>query len=438
MPGQRILQIFHFRICAEAPQETAPPYSARPNAERFGMEVNMSDKQHSPQKPGHKKLSAGSPPVDDGLLEDEFLWDEVEEPRRETRASKARRPGRGKSSSGARRRRPARPSAVSGRKRRRGKETYVHLVLLSVIVLMFLSAAIRLIIWNIGEDSGYDPNADSSAFSTEPQDYIQPMDASLLEGHEDDGVDTIVCLGNSPFSDERGSGGLADLIAQKCNATVYNCAFPNSYLSMKYQEYSDSYPLDAFSLYLVTASFCGGDFTLMQHAADLISEDADNTREALDTLTGLDFSTVDMIVIMYDLNDYMDDRPVMDENNDINLLTWNGALNASIQLIQQTYPYIRIVVLSPSYGQFTDESGELINADIVDFGNGALPDYVLHEIDVAMANGVSILDNYYGSVTELDAAECLTDGYHLNGNGREKIAQRFAELIFLVNKEGGS
>ena len=38
-----------------------------------------------------------------------------------------------------------------------------------------------------------------------------------------------------------------------------------------------------------------------------------------------------MIVIMYDLNDYMDKRPVMDENNDINLLTWNGALNASLQ-----------------------------------------------------------------------------------------------------------
>ena len=41
-------------------------------------------------------------------------------------------------------------------------------------------------------------------------------------------------------------------------------------------------------------------------------------------------SKVDMIVIMYDLNDYKDKRPVMDENNDINLLTWDGALNASI------------------------------------------------------------------------------------------------------------
>lgn len=65
-----------------------------------------------------------------------------------------------------------------------------------------------------------------------------------------------------------------------------------------------------------------------------------------------------MIVIMYDLNDYKDKRPVMDENNDINLLTWDGALNASIQQIQQKYPYIRLVVMSPAYGQFEDSDGK--------------------------------------------------------------------------------
>ena len=33
----------------------------------------------------------------------------------------------------------------------------------------------------------------------------------------------------------------------------------------------------------------------------------------------------------------------------------------------------------------------MVNGDTEDFGNGVLLDYVLHEIDVAMANGVSIL-----------------------------------------------
>ena len=339
--------------------------------------------------------------------------------KRRTRHASAGRKGTGRSS--------------SGRRKQLNRSDYIHLGILAVIVLMFLIAVIRLIIWNIGEDSGYDPNADTSEFDTEPQDYIQPMDESLLAGHEDDGVETIVCLGNAPFADERGSAGLAELIAQECGAVVHNCAIPDSYLSMKYEAYSDSYPADALSLYLVTASLCGGDYTLMDYAAGLV-EDQEGTRAALDTLRSVDFSAVDMIVIIYDRNDYMDGRPVMDENNDINLITWNGALNASIQLIQQTFPHIRIVVLSPAYGQFTDENGNLINADTEDLGNGTLPDYVLHEIDVAMANGVSIIDNYYGAVSENQAAECLTDGWHLNEAGRRRIAQRFAELIFLVEK----
>ncbi len=401
----------------------------------------MTDRIRQSGKPDKTRLSGDSIlPSDDELLEDAFFPDEETASRTTDRSSRSRRSA---SSAGtARRRKTGRKrsagrsssrSSSRGKKRRRSRQDYIHLALLAVILLMFLSAAIRLILWNIGEDSGYDPNADTSEFDTEPQDYIQPMDASLLEGHEDDGINTIVCLGNAPFSDERGSAGLAEKIGEKCDATVYNCAFPDSYLSMKYTEYTDSYPQDAMSLYLVTASLCGQDFTLMEHAAGL-AEDAQGTKEALDTLKSVDFSVVDMIVIMYDLSDYMDGRPVMDENNDINLITWNGALNASIRLIQQTYPHIRIVVLSPAYGQYTDGNGNPVNPDTEDLGNGTLPDYVLHEIDVAMANGVSILDNYYGSVTENQAEECLTEGYRLNEAGRERIAQRFAEKIFLIKK----
>lgn len=96
----------------------------------------------------------------------------------------------------------------------------------------------------------------------------------------------------------------------------------------------------------------------MEHAVGLLSDKDSAYTDALETLKSVDFSKVDMIVIMYDLNDYKDKRPVMDENNDINLLTWDGALNASIQQIQQKYPYIRLVVMSPAYGQFEDSDGK--------------------------------------------------------------------------------
>lgn len=334
------------------------------------------------------------------------------------------------SGSGGEGRRPARKGAG-----RRKREAYLHYALIGVIAFLFLFALIRLALWNIGRDSGYDPDEDTSEFDMEALDYIQPLNPKLLEGHEDDGVDTIVFLGNAPFADDRGPDGLAAQIASLTGASVHNCAFPGSYLSMKNQEYTDTFPQDALSLYLTTASFCGGDYALMEHAAGLMGAQSADALEALDTLKAVDFSTVDMIVIMYDLSDYRDGRPVMDVNNDINLLTWNGALNASLQHIQQTFPHIRLVVLSPSYGQFQDQEGNMVNSDTADFGNGVLPDYVLHQIDVATANGVSILDNYYGTVTQLNCEGLLTDGFHLTREGRKRVAERFAEKIFFISQK---
>lgn len=337
-----------------------------------------------------------------------------------------------KSSGSTANKKPSSKKKKSGKKKRRSNETKLHYAIIGIIILFAIIAIVRLIVWNIGKDSGYDPNADSTEYETEALDYIQPLDPELLEGREDDGVTTIVCLGNEPFTDETGKDGLAELIAKKCDATVYNCAFPGSYISMKNQEYSDSYPQDGLSLYLVAASLCGNDYALMEYSAGKLSSGKDIAYEALDTLKSIDFETVDMIVIMYDLHDYMDERPVYDANNDINLLTWNGALNASLQIIQQTYPHIRLVVLSPTYAQYENDEGELIDCDTMDFGNGVLPDYVLHEIDVAIFNGVSILDNYYGTINEYAADDCLTDGYHLNKEGRERIAARFAKEIFYI------
>ena len=148
----------------------------------------MTDRIRQSGKPDETRLSGDSIlPSDDELLEDAFFPDEETASRTTDRSSRSRRSA---SSAGtARRRKTGRKrsagrsssrSSSRGKKRRRSRQDYIHLALLAVILLMFLSAAIRLILWNIGEDSGYDPNADTSEFDTEPQDYIQPMDASLL------------------------------------------------------------------------------------------------------------------------------------------------------------------------------------------------------------------------------------------------------------------
>ena len=73
---------------------------------------------------------------------------------------------------------------------------------------------------------------------------ILPMDSARLEGREDDGVTTILCLGNNPFSDDRDKTGLAAQIADKTGAVVYDCAFPDSSAACKFPVYNPEYTKD--------------------------------------------------------------------------------------------------------------------------------------------------------------------------------------------------
>ena len=311
-------------------------------------------------------------------------------------------------------------------RRRRRRQINGHVIFFCILGVVFLITIIRLILWNRGTDSGYDPNETTSEFDVEVLDYIQPLDPSLLKEHKDDGVTTILALGNDPFSDDRGDFGLAGLIAQKTGATVYNGAFPGSTIATKNPEYDSSYPLDGLSLYWVTASLANQNFDLME--AVVSDLDSDSASEALKTLKETNMDTVDDLVLFYDLQDYMGGRIVYDVNNLQNLNTCYGALNASIQLIQETWPHIRIFVLSPTYGTFTQGDGTEIDPSQDDLGNGTLVDYLNWQLEVSRRNGVSFVDTYYGAVT-VDDADCLTDGYHLNPEGRSRVADRFAQIL---------
>lgn len=301
-----------------------------------------------------------------------------------------------------------------------------HVIFFLVFAILLIIMVIRLAIWNRGQRTGYDPNENTTEFDVELLDYVQPLDPAVLKGREDDGVTTILALGNDPLADDRTEDGLAALIEKESGAVIYNCAFPGSTIAMKNAEYNSNYPLDGLSLYWSAAALCNQNFDLMEAVVrDLNSESAN---EALKTIKSVDLTKVDALIIMYDLQDYMGRRIVYDENNHRNLNTVYGALNATIQLFQEEYPYIRIYMLSPTYGTFTEGDGTTYDCDRDDLGNGTLVDYINWELEACRSNGITFIDNYYGAVS-MDHPDCLTDGFHLNQEGRQRVADRFMDVF---------
>lgn len=311
----------------------------------------------------------------------------------------------------------------SGKKKWNG-----HVVFFILVACLFVFAIVRLAIWNKGVDSGYDPNEDTTEFDTEPLDYIQPLNSDQLAGKPEDGITTIFCLGNSPFADNGKDNGLAKAIGERYHATVINASFPDSYQSVKYTEYNaKDFPADGISLYHVTNALVSGDFSMVDSAAAELSNEIQEQAAYLKTV---DLSTADMVVIMYDLMDYVDHRGATDPGDPANLTAYTGALYASVKRIQEKYPYIRIVVLStPASGKTID--GYYVDGDIVDLGNGTLTDYLGHEAATATSCGISFVDTYFGVINVENRDQYLVDDYHLNEAGCNAIADRLHKLIVL-------
>ena len=306
------------------------------------------------------------------------------------------------------------------KKKRKTNYTY-HLIFFAVVILLFLFAIIKFILWSKGQASDYNPNEITTEFDVETLDHIQPMDSSRFEGIEDDGVTTILCLGNSPFADDKGENGLAQTIAKKMDAIAYDGSFANSFQTMSSESSLDGLHMDGLSLYPVVSAICSNDFSIVETIASAAGETEVAT---VDMLKTLDYTKVDMLLIMYDLSDYISKRPLYNPDANYDVTTWAGSLYASLELIEKTYPHIRTIVLSmPACGKTVD--GSYVDGDKMNLGNGTLPDYLNYAVSVSIDNGVSFIDNYYGVINVENKDKYLVDEYHLNAKGIEAVADRF-------------
>lgn len=303
-----------------------------------------------------------------------------------------------------------------------------HIILLLAILLIASISVYRLVKWNQGTKlEPEDADADTSEFDIETLDMIIPMDTSRLEGYEDDGVTTILCLGNNPFSDDRSETGLAAKIARKTNAEIFDCAFPDSSAACKYPVYDPSYTKDHFNLFYVVECFRNNEFTAINSIAG--DEPDPRYQEAVDIMKTVDMSKVDIIIIMYDSTDYNNGTPSDNPDNPNDVTAFTGGLRTTLNNIRETWPYIRVFVMSPTYAQYQDENGELHNGTITDLGNGTLNHYLVKECEASIDASASFIDNYFGTINEDNYEEYMKDYMHYNEKGREKLAERIADII---------
>ena len=305
-----------------------------------------------------------------------------------------------------------------------------HLGVLILILLIAVTAIVKLIRWNKGRDSGYDPTEINTEFDTESEDYFVPLSPEAEALQKDDGVTSILLLGNGALAkDKASSDGIGNLLEQMTGGKVYDASLDRTFLSVKNTVYQEDYQTDVFSLYWIANCIASGDYTLLRDTARSWNED-EGVQDTVAMLEGLDIQSIDVITILYDYHDYEKGRLLAGPYDDTLAATCCGCLLQSIRLLQQACPQARIIVASPYFAYIEDEYGVLQPGDSYDLGQGSLADYMIAYKNIAVAADVSFIDNYFGTITVDNYETYLGDDKeHLNSEGRRVIAERIASFI---------
>lgn len=423
---------------AEKPQEEKKKTPDKPQAEKKkSADKPQAEKKKTAEKPqAEKKKAAEVPDEEDG---DGICFVELE-PVSGGRKSPAEAGTPDPAHNRKEQDRPRTPQRVQrGEKPQpmphedepeRAKRLPLHLILPILIAAVLVIAIVRFFVWSKGSDLNIDKTGSEDRFNIEVNDNMVYLPDSKLEGHEDDGVTTVLCLGNEPFSEDTSDSGLATQIAKLGDCNVINAAFPDSQVTCENAVYStenlDSMD-DIFNLFYVSYAISIGDFSSLKTVASVHTEDPAymNSVEALEST---DFDKVDIIAVMYDGIDYINGMAMQNPDVPDELTTYVGSLINSFKLLQEKYPYIRIVFLSPYYAEYDGSSSRT-----TDLGNGTIVNYFQWAYDTCGSCSVSFLDNYYGSVNETNYKEYLSDGIHLNAEGRTKVADHFVYKVLQDN-----
>lgn len=324
-------------------------------------------------------------------------------------------------------------SASAGKKKKKKqqkKAMYIHIAFTAFILVIGIVAIVKLVLWNRGRESDYDPDEDTSQFDMEPEDYLIPLSSSTAALQKDDGITTILLLGNGSLAKTKGEEtGIGMRVESLTGGKVYDASLDHTYLSVKNASYDPSYPADVFSLYWMSYCISSGDFTLLEDTAQTWDGD-DTVKDTVAMLKELDMSSVDVITIMYDSHDFEDKRILSGPYDATLPVTCCGCLLQSVNLLKEAFPHIRIIVSSPYFCFVEDENGEPQDGGILDMGQGKLPDYMIAYKNIAVEAGVSFIDNYYGTITPDNYEQYLEeDREHLNEKGRNAVAERIAAFI---------
>lgn len=238
----------------------------------------------------------------------------------------------------------------------------------------------------------------------------------------------VVMLGDSVFGLIRDDTSIPAQIERLLGKSVFNGAFGGTCISRIDRDHLLTNARDSLSLAGLTKAIFASDFGVQQ----AVRARESNTEYFADTVEGLeqiDFSSVEMVIILHGLNDFYSGVPIYNEEDPLDEYSFTGALRSSLMALRQVNPDMRILLVTPTY---TWHLQSQLTCEEFNGGYGIQEDYVKAETEVAEELGVELIDVYHDLFPHEkweDWSLYTFDGLHPNEAGREWLTGIIYEYL---------
>lgn len=289
----------------------------------------------------------------------------------------------------------------------------------------------------VGEEKGASGEPEKTLTSQEekPEEEKEPEEDGSKDEEkepEEDGREydmQIVFLGDSIIDSDRDYNGVAGLIAESCNARVYNMSMGGTTAALLPNEQYNFANWESRSLLGVVNAILGN-----------INADIFEGYRAGEILRDCDFSKTDYFVIEYGINDFLSkqipqSRYLADgETLAIDAThTYSGALDLAVNLLKDQFPDSKILIVTPHYCQFFEGNTFVGDAYSLNYGYGTLVEFYRcagYVYDQHKKDNVIFYNAFEDSGIDAESAdEYLEDGIHLTEAGRRAYADYASRLI---------
>lgn len=236
---------------------------------------------------------------------------------------------------------------------------------------------------------------------------------------------TVVCFGAS--NTERGHW--VERLSEMLGGTFLNIGIGGTTISQRPQSSELSRAWDHFSFYKLSDFICSGDYQALDDAVNFVLQhDGHDYRRQAELLKTIDFSKIDMLLISYGGNEFMNNTPIGDPSS-FNFNTVLGAMNYTINNILSQYPHLKIMIHTTCYRWLsedgsldTDNTKNKLGLYTVDYANE-----IVEHAEKLHLPAINMVKN--SGFNKFNHSIYFTDGSHFNQAGGLEYAKILSSWI---------